>query len=71
MNSAEIADALINRAKNLQEFEVYSRIDSPIYFDGAVPFDIKINDNLATFKVLAISKEEAKQKVDQWLEGRI
>jgi hypothetical protein len=71
MNSVEIANALINRAKNLQEFEVYSQIDSPIYFDGTVPFDIKITNNLAVFKVLAVSKEEAKQKVDQWLEDRI
>jgi hypothetical protein len=71
MNSVEIAKALINRAKNLQEFEIYSRINEPIYFNGVVPFDISIKDNLATFKVLAVSKEEAKAKVDKWLEDRL
>lgn len=71
MNSVEIANALINRAKGLKEFEVYCYLDEPIRFDGAVPFDISIKENVATFKVLASNKEEAKVKVDEWLKDRI
>jgi hypothetical protein len=67
MNSAEVASALINRAKNLKKFDVHYFITEPIQFDGVVPFDISIKDNLATFKVLATTKEEAKTKVDVWL----
>lgn len=70
MNASDIVDALIDRAKNLQKYEVYSYVDTPIGFDGAVPFDISIKDNIATFKVYALSKEEAKHQVDEWLKDR-
>ena len=70
MNIINIADAVIKRAKNLQQFKVYSHIDTPIDFNGVVPFDLSIKDNIATFKVYALSKEEAKRQVDEWLKER-
>ena len=70
MNISNVVDALINRAKQLTEFEIYSYVDGPIQFDGVVPFNISINKNVATFKVFALSKEEAKHQVDEWLKDR-
>lgn len=70
MNIFNTADAVINRAKKLQQFKVHSYIDTPIAFNGVVPFDLSIKDNVATFKVYALSKEEAKHQVDEWLKER-
>lgn len=71
MNSVEIANALINRAKNLQEFEVRRFIDGPIFFNGSVPFDMSVNEGCAWFRVLAVSQSEAESAVDSWLENRV
>ena len=72
MNSVDLAKDLINRAKNLQVFEVERDIsDNGIFFDGEVPFDIRANQNTAWFKVYATTKEEAEAQVDKWLNWRI
>jgi hypothetical protein len=71
MNSVDMANDLINRAKNLQEFEVRRLIDGPILFNGVVPFDVAVNNDCAWFCVLAISQEEAETLVDRWLENRV
>jgi hypothetical protein len=70
MNSVEIANALITRVRNLQEFEVRRHINGPLFFNGVVPFDMQINEDCAWFKVLAISQEEAETIVDNWLSTR-
>jgi hypothetical protein len=70
MNSVDIANALITRVRNLQEFEVRRHISGPLFFNGVVPFDITINEDCAWFKVLAISQDEAELMVDNWLSTR-
>ncbi len=68
MNTAQdIANSLIYRARNGRVFYVYREIDDGIQFDGAVPFDITINNGQAEFAVLALTKDEAELQVDQWL----
>ena len=72
MNSVDMANDLINRAKNLQLFEVERDIrDNGIFFDGSVPFDIRANQETAWFKVYAPSKEDAEKQVDDWLSWRV
>lgn len=71
MNSAEVANALINRARNLREFKIEFYVNRPIMFDGVVPFDISINKSFVSCNVLATSEEEARQIVDNWLEDRV
>ena len=71
MNSAEIANNLIDRARNLREFTIEFYVNRPILFDGAVPFDISINQSFVSCKVLATSEEEARHFVDSWLKDRI
>ena len=66
-----IVNALINRVKNLQEFEIYAHIDNHILFDGVIPFDMTIKNNVATFKVFALNKEEAHAQVNNWLKDRV
>ncbi len=72
MNSVDMANDLINRAKNLKLYEVEREIgDSGIFFDGTVPFDIRANQTTAWFKVYAVTEAEAEAEVDRWLSWRI
>ena len=71
-NSVEMANNLINRAKNLKVFEVERDVsDNGILFDGPVPFDLRANQTTAWFKVYAVTLEEAEAQVDNWLSWRI
>ena len=67
LNSAELATQLIYRARNGRVFYVYRAVADGIQFDGAVPFDITINNGQAEFAVLALTQDEAELQVDQWL----
>lgn len=68
----DIGDQLINRAKNLQLFEVERDIgDNGIFFDGEIPFAVRANREKAWFKVYATSMQEAEAEVDNWLSWRI
>jgi hypothetical protein len=72
MNSVDMANDLINRAKNLKLFEIERDIsDNGILFNGAVPFDIRATQETAWFKVYAVTQEEAEAQVDNWLSWRI
>lgn len=71
MNSVDQANALINRAMNLQKFEVKRLIDEPLQFlGGRIPFDIRANHDCAWFTVYALTAKEAEEQVDQWLESQ-
>ena len=71
MNSIEEANALINSAKSLKEFEVKRMTDEPLQFlGGRIPFDIRANQECAWFKVYALSQKEAEQQVDEWLQSQ-
>ncbi len=70
MNSAEQANAFIDRVKNLQTFEVKRMLDEPLEFRGGrIPFDIRANQECAWFKVVALTQQEAEVMVDRWLRG--
>ena len=72
MNSVDMANDLINRARNLKVFEVERELtDNGILFDGEVPFDMRANQTTAWFKVYAVTLEEAEAQVDTWLSWRI
>jgi hypothetical protein len=67
MNSVELANHLIDRARKLKEFEVRRILEGTVIFNGVVPFDMTIKDDCAWFKVLAVSQREAEETVDKWL----
>ena len=67
LNSAELADQLIYRARHGQMFYVYRTVDSAMRIEGVVPFDVTINNGLAEFAVLALTQDQAELQVDQWL----
>jgi hypothetical protein len=68
MNSVDMANNLIFRAKNLQEFVVETNTPDDFRFNGVVPFDMTITDGVISAKVLAIDFDEAVNIFDKWLE---
>jgi len=68
MNSVDMATALINRAKNMQEFTVTTEVPEDFRFNGIVPFDINIVDDEIRAKVFAETFDEAVLRLDSWLE---
>ena len=71
MNPVDMAQDLINRARNLQRFEVVRDLENGIMFDGAVPFDIKSNGQEFSIYAYAVTLEEAEAQVDTWLKDRV
>ncbi len=68
MNSVDMANNLINRAKNLKEFVVLREFDD--IPTGVIKFDIKhTQGELARIFVHALTQEEAEKMVDQWMIG--
>jgi hypothetical protein len=67
MNSVDMANHLIFRAKNLQEFVVETDVPENFRFNGVVPFDMEITDGVISAKVLAIDFNEAVAVFDKWL----
>ena len=71
MNSVDMANDLINRAKNLQKFEVVRELDDGINFNGSVPFDVSGAGNYFQFFLYAITQEDAEAQVDIWLKDKV
>lgn len=71
MNSVDMANDLINRAKNLKKFEVKRMLEDGILFKGPVPFDIKGRDDCFWIYAYATTQEEAEAKVDEWLKDKV
>jgi len=63
-----MANNLIFRAKNLQEFVVTTDVPEDFRFNGVIPFDMEIKENVIYAKVYAVDFNEAVQRLDQFLE---
>jgi hypothetical protein len=68
MNSVDIANNLIYRAKNIQKFTVETEVDHPIAFKGEVPFDLRIKDGILSAEIYAIDFDEACKLLNNFLE---
>jgi hypothetical protein len=67
MNSVDMANNLIFRAKNLNEFTVTTEVPENFRFNGEIPFDMQIQDNIIYAKVWAIDFDEAAKRLDEFL----
>ena len=68
LTAAVMANELISRAKNLIEFEVTTTVPDDFRFNGAVPFDLQIKEEIIYAKVWAVEFDEAAKQLDDWLE---
>jgi hypothetical protein len=71
MNSVDMANNLIFRAKNLQEFVITTEVPEYFRLNGVIPFDVKIKDDELQATVYAIDFNEAVTIVNNWLETSI
>jgi hypothetical protein len=69
MNSVDMANNLIFRAKNLHEFTVTTEVPDNFRFNGVVPFDMSIIDNQIEAKVWAVDFDEAAKRLDDFLKS--
>jgi hypothetical protein len=67
MNSADMAMNLIHRAKNLQEFTIEVDVPDNFRFNGLIPFDMTIENNVMKAKVYGLTFEEAVATFDKYL----
>lgn len=58
---------LMDRLKNLKEFTITIDVPEGIRLSGVMPFDVNISKNKGTFRVLAVSEDEARQRVNDFL----
>jgi len=59
-------EKLMDRFKNLQEYEVQVNVPDDFQFRGRSPYDIYIANNIAFVKVIAVSLDEAVQKANDF-----
>jgi hypothetical protein len=67
MNSVDMANDLIFRAKNLNEFTVNTDVPDEFRMNGEIPFDMQIKDSIITAKVWAVDFDEAAKRLDDFL----
>jgi len=70
MKRSEEFDALMSRIQKLAEYEVEVNIPEQMQFDGPVPFDMSIENDVAYVTVIAASPEEARMKVYEYFESK-
>jgi len=68
MNSVDMMNNLISRAKNLQEFVVTTDVPEDFRFNGVIPFDMEIKENIIYAKVYGIDFNEAVERLNEFLE---
>jgi hypothetical protein len=67
MNVKELAEQVIYRAQNLQEFEVL-RDENDMILDGVIRYDIRHRPGTPyRITVPAMSQAEAETRVDEWI----
>lgn len=60
---------IMERIKNLQEFEVVVDVPEDFQFYGVVPFDMSISGGKAFVRMVAASMEEAIEKANTYFKG--
>lgn len=67
MNARDMFDHLMFRMKHLNEFIVVTDVPDNFRFNGVVPFDMTIEENVITAKVWAVDFDEAARRLDDYL----
>ena len=62
-------DKVMNRIKNLTEYEVQVTIPEDFEFSGVVPFDMQITGSILEAKVWAVDFDEAVYRLNEFLQN--
>ena len=63
-----MANDLIFRAKHLNEYIITTDVPEEFRFNGVIPFDMEIKENVIYAKVWGIDFDEAVERLNNWLE---
>lgn len=66
--ASDTINEVIHRMKNLKEYIISVDIPDGMQLNGIIPYDVNINGNKGRFKIYALSKEEAVQRINEYLE---
>ena len=69
MNSVDMANNLIFRARHLQEFVVTTELPDGVRFNGVVPFDMQITGSILEARVWAVDFDEAVHRLNEFLQN--
>jgi len=67
MNSVDMANDLIFRVRNLNEFTITTEVPDDLRFNGVVPFNMQIKEGIITANVWAVDFDEAAKRLDDFL----
>ena len=62
---------ILNKIKNLRQFDVEVDLPDGFHLNGVIPFDMTISQNKGKFKVYASTLAEAKSRVNSFIERNI
>ena len=62
-----MANDLIFRVRNLNEFTITTEVPDDLRFNGVVPFDMQIKEGIITANVWAVDFDEAAKRLDDFL----
>jgi hypothetical protein len=65
---ADTIEVLMDRIKNLKEYTVEVDLPENYKLHGVIPYDTKIQGKKGSFKVYALSYEEASNQIKAYLE---
>lgn len=68
---AQLVMEILNRIKNLRQFDIEVDLPDGFHLNGVIPFDMTISQSKGKFKVYADSLADAKTKVDSFIQRNI
>ena len=61
-------DDAIFRMKNLKQFKIKRTMDDTFVLNGKMPYDVKLDkNNVLTVTLIAVDKQEAEHRVDEFI----
>jgi uncharacterized protein YkuJ len=68
---AEVIETILNRIKNLRQFEVEVDLPDNFELNGVIPYDVSIKQNKGIFKVYASTLAEARTQINNYVSKNI
>lgn len=68
---AEVIETVLNRIKNLRQFEVEVDLPDNFELNGVIPYDVSIKQNKGVFKLYASTLEEARTKINNYVSKNV
>ena len=56
----------MSRIKNLKQFTVTMEVPEEFSFNGVIPYDMTISENVAIVRLVAVDEKEANEKVYEY-----